>query len=70
MKYNKHQKSTWHKKLNLSKYLFLGASHKKLDRSADKISSDCLEAVIGAVYIDGGLKSVEKLILNFLILNM
>tara|TARA_B100001057_G_scaffold150259_1_gene150182 strand:- start:538 stop:1203 length:666 start_codon:yes stop_codon:yes gene_type:complete len=53
------------KKLNLSKFLFLGASHKKLDRSADKITGDCLEAIIGAVYTDGGLKSAEKLILNF-----
>jgi len=53
------------KKLNLSKFLFLGASHRKLDRSADKITSDSLEAVIGAVFTDGGLKSAEKLILNF-----
>ena len=51
--------------MNLSKFLFLGASHRKLDRSADKITSDSLEAVIGAVYTDGGLKSAEKLILNF-----
>ena len=53
------------KKLNLSKFIFLGTSHKKLDRSSDKISSDCLEALIGAVYTDSGLKSAEKLILNF-----
>ena len=60
------------KKINLKKYIFLGTSHKKLDRSADKISSDCLEAIIGAVYLDSGLKYAEKLILRFreeLILN-
>ena len=53
------------KKINLKKYILLGSSHKKLERSADKISSDCLEAIVGAIYIDGGLKSVEKFILNF-----
>ena len=53
------------KKINLKKYIQLGSSHKKLERSADKISSDCLEAIVGAIYLDGGLKSVEKFILNF-----
>ena len=53
------------KRINLKKYILLGSSHKKLERSADKISSDCLEAIVGAIYIDGGLKSVEKFILNF-----
>ena len=43
----------------------LGTTHKKLERSADKISSDCLEAIVGAIYLDGGLKSVEKFILFF-----
>ena len=53
------------KKLNLKKYLYLGASHKNLERSDDKILSDCLEALVGAIYLDGGLKSSEKFILNF-----
>ena len=53
------------KKLNLKKYLYLGASHKNFERSADKIVSDSLEALVGAIYLDGGLKSSEKLILNF-----
>ena len=53
------------KKINLKKYILLGASHKKLQRSADKISSDCLEAIVGAIYLDGGLKSVEKFIFLF-----
>ena len=53
------------KKLNLKKFLFLGASHKKLERSADKIVSDSLEAIVGAIYLDSGLKSAEKFILNF-----
>ena len=53
------------RKINLKKFILLGSSHKKLERSADKIISDCLEAIVGAIYLDGGLKSVEKFILNF-----
>ena len=53
------------KRINLKKYIMLGTTHKKLERSADKISSDCLEAIVGAIYLDGGLKSVEKFILFF-----
>ena len=53
------------KKINLKRFIQLGSSHKKLERSADKISSDCLEAIVGAIYLDGGLKTVEKFILNF-----
>ncbi len=53
------------KKINLKKFILLGSSHKKLERSADKISSDCLEAIVGAIYLDGGLKSVEKFIFLF-----
>tara|TARA_B100001063_G_scaffold242572_1_gene271463 strand:+ start:454 stop:1119 length:666 start_codon:yes stop_codon:yes gene_type:complete len=53
------------KKINLKKFILLGYSHKKLERSAEKISSDCLEAIVGAIYLDGGLKAVEKFILNF-----
>ena len=53
------------RKINLKKYILLGSSHKKLERFADKISSDCLEAIVGAIYLDGGLKSVEKFILFF-----
>ena len=53
------------KKINLKKFIHLGSSHKKLERFADKISSDCLEAIVGAIYLDSGLKSAEKFIFNF-----
>ena len=53
------------KKINLKRFILLGSSHKKLERSADKISSDCLEALVGAIYLDGGFKSVEKFIFTF-----
>ena len=45
--------------------MFLGASHKSLQQSAEKIMSDCVEALIGAIYLDGGLKSAETFVLNF-----
>jgi len=50
--------------LNLKKFIYLGASHKNIERSGDKILSDCLEAIVGAIYTDGGIKSSEKFILN------
>jgi len=53
------------KKIDLKKYILLGSSHKKLAISTDKISSDCLEAIVGAIYLDNGLKSSEKFILSF-----
>ena len=53
------------KKLNLKKYLYLGSSHKNLERSNEKIVSDCLEALVGAIFLDGGLRFSEKFILKF-----
>ena len=52
------------RKLDLKKYLYLGTSQKNIERSADKIVSDSLEAIVGAIYLDGGIKSSEKFILN------
>ena len=53
------------KSINLKKFLFLGPSNKNLERSTDKIISDCLEAIVGAIYLDGGLKIAQKFILKF-----
>ncbi len=53
------------KKIKIKKYLYLGSSNKNLDRSVNKIVSDALEAIVGAIFLDGGLKSSEKFILNF-----
>ena len=52
-------------KLGLKKFLYLGSSHKNLGKTAEKIISDSLEALVGAIYIDGGLKSAEKFIFKF-----
>ncbi len=53
------------KKLNLKKFIYLGAAHNNLERSTDKIIGDCLEAIVGSIYLDGGFKASEKFILNF-----
>ncbi|MFL2852379.1 MAG: ribonuclease III [Candidatus Pelagibacter sp.] len=53
------------KRINIKKFMQLGQSHKPSQRSEDKVMSDCLESLIGALYLDGGLKSAEKFILSF-----
>ena len=53
------------RKMNLQKFIFLGLSHRNLERSSDKILSDCLEAIVGAIYLDGGLKIAKKFIIKF-----
>ena len=52
------------RKLNLKKFISLGVSHKNIERSTEKIISDCLEAIVGAIYLDGGLKVTQKFILR------
>ena len=53
------------KNINIKRFIYLGASHKNLERSADKIIADCLEAIVGAIYLDGGIRASEKFILNY-----
>ena len=52
------------KNIELEKYiLVLNPKNKKIEIE-DKIVADCLEAVIGAIYLDKGLNFTEKFILN------
>jgi len=52
------------KQIELEKYiLVLNPKNKKIEIE-DKIVADCLEAVIGAIYLDKGLNFTEKFILN------
>ncbi len=51
--------------IRIKKFMYLGKSHKSLQRSEEKLISDCIEAIIGAIYLDGGLKSAEKFVLFF-----
>ena len=52
------------KELELKKYIITGNSFKNLSRSDDKISSDALEALLGAIFLDQGINVAEKFILN------
>ena len=52
------------KKIELEKYiLVLNPKNKKI-KIEDKIVADCLEALIGAIYLDKGLNFTEKFILG------
>ena len=45
--------------------MLLGGSYKTLKRSDEKIISDCLEALIGAIYMDKGIEIAEVFILKY-----
>ncbi len=62
---NKKTCSKISQKINLKKFMYLGSSHKSFQSQTDKIVSDCLEALIGGIYLDGGFDFAEKFILNF-----
>tara|TARA_Y100000590_G_scaffold400889_1_gene485334 strand:+ start:1822 stop:2484 length:663 start_codon:yes stop_codon:yes gene_type:complete len=51
------------KKLNLEKYVLIGKTQKKI-KIENKIISDCIESLIGAIYIDKGFYFTEKFILR------
>ena len=53
------------KKLSLENYIVTGNIRSKKNKIEDKIVSDACEALIGAIYLDQGLSSVEKFILKF-----
>ena len=52
------------KNLELKKFIITGGSYGGLGRSDNKIASDALEAVLGAIYLDQGMNIVEKFILK------
>lgn len=56
------------KELNLGKYLFLGKGEEHTGgRKRASVTSDAMEALIGAIYLDGGLKKAEEFILKFVL---
>ena len=55
------------KKIDLGKYIFLGKGEEITGgRERPSIVSDAFEAVIAAIYLDGGLKVASKYVLSFI----
>jgi len=52
------------KKIELEKYILVFNPKNKKIIIEDKVIADCLEALIGAIYLDKGLNYVEKFILR------
>ena len=52
------------KKIELEKYILIFNPKNKKIVIEDKVVADCLEALIGAIYLDKGLNFSEKFILN------
>lgn len=63
---SRHNLYLWAKELQLGNYMFLG--HGELatgGRERDSILSNAMEAVLGAVYIDGGYPAAAQLVLRW-----
>lgn len=55
------------REIHLGEYLFLGKGENQTGgRNRNSILSDALEAVIGAIYLDGGFEEAEKFVLRFI----
>ena len=52
------------KKIELEEYILISNPKNKKIIIEDKVVADCLEALIGAIYLDKGLNFTEKFILN------
>ena len=53
------------KKLKINEFVLVGNSKKKILKIENKIISDVCESLIGAIFIDKGLKVVNEFILKF-----
>ena len=52
------------KNLKIEKFVKIGNTKSNLQIVQNKIISDCIEGVIGAIYVDGGFEAAEKFILK------
>ena len=56
------------REIGLGTYLFMGKGEEHTGgRERDSITSDALEALIGAIYLDGGFASAKEFILKFIL---
>lgn len=54
--------------INLGSYILLGKGEEATGgRKRDSITSDVMEAVIGAIYLDGGIEEAKKYIYRFIL---
>ncbi|MGB2579160.1 ribonuclease-3 [Elusimicrobium simillimum] len=60
---SRHNLYLWASKLDLGKYMLLGAGEASTGgRTRDSILSNAMEAVLGAVYLDGGYNAAKAII--------
>ena len=56
------------KEMDLGKYLYLGKGEDMTGgRNRDSIVSDATEALLGAIYLDGGFANAKEFVLNFIL---
>ena len=59
------------REINLGEYLLLGRGEDATGgRKRDSITSDALEALIGAIYLDGGFASAKEFVLKFVLTDL
>ncbi|MDR2676560.1 MAG: ribonuclease III [Endomicrobium sp.] len=57
--------SIWAKDINLSDYILLGNCEMKRIEKQKNLLCDAFEAIIGGIYLDGGLEKAKRFIVNF-----
>lgn len=56
------------KKLDLGNYIFLSKGEENMGgRERDSITSDAVEALLGAIYLDGGIEPATKFVKNYIL---
>lgn len=57
----------WAKEINLGEYIYLGAGEKMTGgKKRASILSNSIEAIIGAIYLDGGYEQAYNFVMNYL----
>ena len=65
---NQHALAEYALKLNLSSFLTLSSSAQQaIDKGYETIISDALEAIIAAIYLDGGIRAARKFVAGMIV---